>query len=50
MLSRLINFEFTESNPPEKEGYEYGYALFEHMPDIHFNSGKQKPCTTHKYY
>ena len=27
-LYRLINLELTEPNPLEKEGYEYGYAIF----------------------
>ena len=27
----------------EKEGYEYGYAMFEQLPDIYVDSSKHKP-------
>ena len=42
-LSRLINLELTESNAPEKEGYEYGYAMFEQLLDDHVDSIKHEP-------
>ena len=39
-LSRLTDLELTEASPPEKEGNDYGYALFKPLPEIHFDSGK----------
>ena len=42
-LFRLINLELTELNSPEKEGYEYGYAIFEQLPDIYVDCSK---CTS----
>ena len=42
-MSWLINLELTEPNPAEKEGYEYGYAMFEHLPDVYVNSRKHEP-------
>ena len=35
-LLRLISPQLTEPNPPDKEGYDYGYAMFKPLPDIHF--------------
>ena len=35
-----IQLELTETNPPEKDGYEYGYAIIEPLPDIHKYSSK----------
>ena len=39
----LVNLELTEMNPPEKEGYEYRYAMFEQLPYIYVDSSKHKP-------
>ena len=36
-LSRLINLDLTEPNPPEIEGHQYGYAIFEPLPEIHIS-------------
>ena len=41
-LSRLINLELTESNLPEI-CYEYGYTMFEQLPDLYVDSSKHKP-------
>ena len=38
----MINLELTEPNPPTKEGYQYGYAMFEWLPDIYVDSSKHK--------
>ena len=27
---------------PEKEGYEYGYAMYKQLPDINVDSSKQE--------
>ena len=42
-LSKLTNHQIIEPNPPEKEGYEYGYAMYEPLPDVHVNSSKHTP-------
>ena len=42
-LSRLMNLEITEPSILENEGHEYGYALFEQLPDIHVSSSKHNP-------
>ena len=39
-LSRLTHLESTELNLTEKEGYEYGYAMFEQLPDVYVDSSK----------
>ena len=43
-LSMLVNLELTELNLPEKEGYEYGYTMFEKLPVICVDSSKHKPA------
>ena len=40
-VSVLINLDLTELNSPE--GYEYGYAVFEQLPDIYVDSSKHEP-------
>ena len=42
-LSRFINLELTEPNPLKKEGYKYGCAVLEQLPDIHDDSSKYDP-------
>ena len=37
-LSRLLDHNITEPNPPEKDGYKYRYGVFKPLPDIDENS------------
>ena len=39
-----MDFELTKPILPEKEGYEYGYAMFEQLPDIYVNGSKHEPA------
>ena len=53
-MSRLINLELAELNLSEKEGYEYGCAMFEQLPDIYVDTSKDKSaprsCIKYKFY
>ena len=40
-MSVLINLKLTEPSP-QKDGYEYGYTVFEQLPDIYVDSSKCK--------
>ena len=31
---------------PEKEGYEYGYTMFEQLPDIYVDSSQHEPAAS----
>ena len=42
----VINLELTELNSPEKEGYEYRYAIFEQLPDMYDDSSKHYPVVS----
>ena len=42
-LSRFIILKLTEPNIPAREGYIYGYTLFETLPDIHIDNSKHTP-------
>ena len=42
-LSKLIDFDLAEPNPPEKEGHEYSYASYDLLPGIHVGSSKHTP-------
>ena len=44
-LIGLSSIELTEPNPPEKEGHEYGYAMFEQLVDIQIDSSKHTYIT-----
>ena len=33
-LSRLIDIDHDTQLPPEEQGYEFGYAIFEELPNI----------------
>ena len=39
-LSRLYDLDLTKPTPPEMEGHEYGYTIFELLPDINVSNGK----------
>ena len=39
-MFRLIDLELRDPNIPGKKGYEYGYAIFEQLPNIHVVSSK----------
>ena len=39
----LITVELNEPNPPEKDVYEHGYAMFEQVLNIHVDSSKHNP-------
>ena len=34
----LIDLDLTEPNPPEMEGHEYGYAIFEPLQEINISN------------
>ena len=42
-LLRFFNLDLTKPSPPEKGGFEYGYAMFEPMPDIYVDISKHTP-------
>ena len=35
--------DLTELNLPEKEGHDYGYSVFELLPDINISSNRSTP-------
>ena len=41
-LSRLVDLDITELNLPEKEGYEYGCAIFEQLPGVYVDGSKHE--------
>ena len=43
-MFRLINIELTENTPPEKEGYEHGYAIIKQLIKICFDGNKHDPA------
>ena len=46
-LLRFIDLELTEPNPPEMEEQEYGYVIFEPLPNITIrNKGTPIPSET----
>ena len=43
ILSRLADLALTEQYLPGKEGYKYGYTMFEQLHDIYVDSSKCGP-------
>ena len=44
--ARLVDLKLTEPNPAEMEGHEYGYTIFEPLPDIDASSTKSTPVSS----
>ena len=43
-LSKLINLEINEINLPEREDFEYRYAMFEQLQIVYVDSSKHEPA------